>query len=148
MPSLVAASGPLAGSRFVIQEQAVIGRSPSCEIAVDDSRASRRHARVEMEAGKLSLTDLGSRNGTFVNGERLEGARALETGDRVTIGATVFVVDPPLTAEVNEGSQAEPDAAFPAEELLPFAGNEGVLLTLAGQLLSASSVGAVVRRVA
>src|SRR5947209_5181285 len=103
MPSLVAASGPLAGSRFVVQGEAVVGRSPSCEIALADSRASRRHARLELQSGKLNITDLGSRNGTFVNGERIEGARSLETGDRVTIGSTAFVVDPPLAAEVAEG---------------------------------------------
>jgi len=148
MPSLVAASGPLAGSRFVVRADAVVGRSPSCEIALPDSRASRRHARLELAAGQLRVVDLGSRNGTYVNGERLTGARALEPGDRVTIGGTAFVVDPPLAAEVAEGGQAEPDSAHLPEELLPFAGTEGVLLQTCAQLLSAGSVGAVLRRVA
>ena len=148
MPSLVAATGPLSGSRFVVQGEATLGRSPSCEIALADSRASRRHARLEVQAGKLTITDLGSRNGTFVNGERIEGGRSLEPGDRVTIGSTAFVVDPPLAAEVAEGPQPEPDLTYAAEDLLPFAGNEGVLLAVSAQLLNASSAGAVARRVA
>jgi DNA-binding NtrC family response regulator len=146
MPSLVAASGPLAGSRFVVEGESVIGRSPSCEISIADSRASRRHARLTFQAGKLSITDLGSRNGTLVNGERLDSSRTLEPGDRVVVGSTAFVVDPPLAAEVAE-STVQPDEVFAAEDLLPFAGLEGVLLGASGQLFSAESSGAVVRRV-
>ena len=148
MPSLVAASGPLAGARFVVQAEAVVGRSPSCEIAVADSRASRRHAKLQVQAGKLHIADLGSRNGTFVNGERIDSARLLEAGDRVIVGATTFVVDPPLATEIADGPRPEPDETFAPEDLLPFAGNEGVLLQVASQLLSASSQGAVVRRLA
>jgi len=147
MPSLVAASGPLAGSRFVVQGDSVIGRSPSCEIPIDDSKASRRHCRLTVQSGKLSISDLGSRNGTLVNGERVGPARTLESGDRVVVGSTVFVVDPPLAAEVAQGPYTQPDETFAAEDLLPFAGAEGVLLSAAGQLFSAESPGAVLRRV-
>jgi DNA-binding NtrC family response regulator len=146
MPSLVAVSGALNGSRFVIQEEAVIGRSPSCDVSLSDGRASRRHARLTVQAGILRISDLGSRNGTFVNGEKIDDERMLEPGDRVLVGNTAFVVDPPMAEEVSGGA-ASADEAYPAEDLLPYAGLEGVLLSAAGLLFSALSPGAALRRV-
>jgi DNA-binding NtrC family response regulator/pSer/pThr/pTyr-binding forkhead associated (FHA) protein len=146
MPSLVAATGPLAGSRFMVDGDTTIGRSPSCEIAIADSRASRRHVQLSLRDGKLTLTDLGSRNGTLVNGERITGSRTLEPGDRVIVGSTTFVVDPPLAAEVQDSNQSRPDELLGVEDVLPVAGTEGVLLSTAGLLFSAESLGAVVRR--
>ena len=69
-----------------------IGRAPECELVLRDSRASRRHARLTARDGVLVLTDLGSTNGTRVNGHRITEV-VLGAGDRVQIGATSLVVE-------------------------------------------------------
>ena len=60
------------------------------EIKFEDAFASSRHARIELQSGVAILEDLGSTNGTFVNGERLEGPWSLRSGDQIAIGDTVF----------------------------------------------------------
>src|SRR5712675_2401406 len=64
-----------------------IGRSSFNDIVLADKSLSRRHARILRDGDGLSVEDLESRNGTYFNGERLTGARALSEGDRVTIGS-------------------------------------------------------------
>jgi FHA domain-containing protein len=68
-----------------------IGRAAECEIALKDSRASRQHARVHARDGHLVLTDLGSTNGTRVNGQRVREV-VLGDGDRILVGETELVV--------------------------------------------------------
>lgn len=63
----------------------VVGRDPSCEISHDDALLSRRHAEFVVERDAITVRDLGSRNGVFVNGARLV-EQALEPGDVVQIG--------------------------------------------------------------
>jgi len=70
-----------------------IGRAPDCEIVLRDSRASRRHARLAARGGVLVLTDLGSTNGTRVNGHRISEV-VLGAGDRILIGETTLTVEP------------------------------------------------------
>jgi pSer/pThr/pTyr-binding forkhead associated (FHA) protein len=69
-----------------------IGRAPECEIVLKDSRVSRRHARLAPRDGVLVLTDLGSTNGTRVNGHRVTEV-VLGAGDRVQVGETSLVVE-------------------------------------------------------
>ncbi|HEX3265882.1 MAG TPA: FhaA domain-containing protein [Candidatus Limnocylindrales bacterium] len=69
-----------------------IGRAPECDLVLKDSRASRRHARLAARDGVLVLTDLGSTNGTRVNGHRVTEV-VLGAGDRVQIGETSLVVE-------------------------------------------------------
>jgi len=79
------------GTRTVPVEREVvtIGRLPDCDIVLKDRGASRRHAQIRTKAGTSTLTDLGSTNGTRLNGVTIQ-TRALEDGDRITIGATVL----------------------------------------------------------
>jgi Protein of unknown function (DUF3662)/Inner membrane component of T3SS, cytoplasmic domain len=70
-----------------------IGRSPECELVLRDSRASRRHARLAARDGVLVLTDLGSTNGTRVNGHRIT-EMVLGAGDRIAIGETILLIEP------------------------------------------------------
>ncbi len=72
--------------------EVVIGRSPDAAVRVDDAAASRQHARIVLDENELLLVDLGSRNGTLVNGERVASARPLRRGDVITIGGTSLVV--------------------------------------------------------
>jgi hypothetical protein len=68
-----------------------IGRAAECEVALKDGRVSRQHARLHARDGHLVLTDLGSTNGTRVNGQRIEEV-VLGDGDRIVIGDTELVV--------------------------------------------------------
>src|SRR5450755_2492269 len=91
---LVATVGPALGRRLSPGDELVIGREASGEGRLgDDLKLSRRHARVARDAaGRLTIEDLGSANGTFVNDERLDGRRVLEPGDAVQLGATTLEV--------------------------------------------------------
>ena len=71
------------------QEVVTIGRLPDCEVVLKDKGASRRHAQIKLKDGTATLTDLGSTNGTRLNGQIVQ-SRALEDGDRITIGSTVL----------------------------------------------------------
>ena len=66
-----------------------IGRLPECDVVVDDPGASRQHARISRTDSRFVITDLGSTNGTLVNGEPIQ-EHLLEHGDRVTIGETML----------------------------------------------------------
>ena len=70
-----------------------IGRAPECELVLRDSRVSRRHARLAARDGVLVLTDLGSTNGTRVNGHRISEV-VLGAGDKILIGETILTVEP------------------------------------------------------
>src|SRR3982750_4218482 len=76
--------------------QLVIGRAPSSDIAIFDPTISRRHAELQVEESGPRGRDLGSSNGTFRNGERIEdaGAVTLAPGDTITFGKVAFRVQP------------------------------------------------------
>jgi pSer/pThr/pTyr-binding forkhead associated (FHA) protein len=72
---------------FLSEGVYLIGRSATCSVVLDDSRASRRHARIAVSSGQVTIEDLGSVNGVFVNGLRIPpGPRKLADGDRIAIG--------------------------------------------------------------
>jgi FHA domain/zinc-ribbon domain len=87
-PALVVRSGGgRAGEYFTPQsERTMIGRSPDCSIFLDDVTVSRKHAVLLEENGEVSIEDLGSLNGTFVNRRRIDAPTRLESGDEVQIG--------------------------------------------------------------
>jgi DNA-binding winged helix-turn-helix (wHTH) protein len=70
----------------------VLGRDPLASILVDDTTVSRRHARVTIHGGDVVLEDLGSKNGTSVNGRSLKGTCVLRHGDAVLLGSVLFTV--------------------------------------------------------
>jgi len=77
----------------------VIGRDPSAAIWIESSMVSRRHARIVVSASAVTIEDLGSRNGTFVNGRRLDAISPLASGDEVSVGPDRLAVLTPLAAE-------------------------------------------------
>lgn len=86
-------SGPVPGTVYSLEgEQLTIGRDSSNEVAVNDAEVSRRHARLTFQGGKYVLEDLGSTNGTFVNGQRLTGPRVLKTGEVISLGEQIVFV--------------------------------------------------------
>jgi pSer/pThr/pTyr-binding forkhead associated (FHA) protein len=74
-----------------------VGRGVDAEVALDDHSVSRRHCVIYEMAGMLEVRDLGSRNGTFVNGLGIAKARMMPR-DKLTIGTRTFVVDYELAA--------------------------------------------------
>ena len=71
----------------------VIGRDPGAGLPLNDPEVSRRHARLETQDGAVFLRDLGSSNGTFLNGKRLTQAIELREGDEVDVGTTRLKVE-------------------------------------------------------
>ena len=90
--------GPDTGREFSVAGTLVIGRDASAGIVLEDSEVSRRHASVSSGPEGLAVEDLGSTNGTFVNGERIEGSRSVSQGDKLRIGTTVLEVHLPIQA--------------------------------------------------
>jgi Inner membrane component of T3SS, cytoplasmic domain/Domain of unknown function (DUF4389) len=122
--------GPNAGSSLDVEGAAVIGRDPaSAALVLQDPEASRRHASLIPEGQSLNVEDLGSTNGTFVNGERLVGARVLVPGDRLRVGTTVLEVALTAasrdTAVDDQPEEPADEPAGPAEPSVPLAGVSG-----------------------
>lgn len=81
-----------AGHRFELGGGATIGRSPDCDLVIDDTYVSGRHARIQMEDGAAVLEDLGSTNGTLHNGSPVHAPVPLVVGDRLRLGSTLLEV--------------------------------------------------------
>lgn len=83
---LISQRGPGAGSRFLLDaDLTVAGRHPNADIFLDDVTVSRKHAEFVRSGERFEVRDLGSMNGTYLNGSRVEGA-ILVDGDQVQIG--------------------------------------------------------------
>ena len=76
-----------AGLEFGLADEMTIGRAPGCTIVVDDAYVSSLHTRVNRRQDAWYVEDLGSKNGTFVNGRELNAPKAVRTGDRLSIGS-------------------------------------------------------------
>ncbi len=113
MSVLVGTDGPLHDRRFEVDSELVLGREGQA-LTVDDSEISRRHAVVRRAGDALTIEDLGSRNGTFVNGQRIAGVVALAHGDVVRLGSTSFRVDATVPAPAPPGHPPAGVAAAPA----------------------------------
>jgi hypothetical protein len=87
---LVMRAGPNPGKTFSIEKNEVfIGRDIANDVLINDAEVSRRHARISIQAGNYVIEDLGSTNGTFVNGQKLAVPRVLRVGDTVMFGENV-----------------------------------------------------------
>jgi DNA-binding winged helix-turn-helix (wHTH) protein len=71
------------------QGEHVLGRDSDLAVSIDSATVSRRHARIVITGDDAVLEDLGSKNGTYLNGRRLESAAPLQNGDRIQIGSVV-----------------------------------------------------------
>lgn len=86
-------SGPTPGVTFPLDgDQLTIGRDSTNGVAINDAEISRKHARLMFQGGKYVLEDLGSTNGTFVNGQRLAGPVVLKPGDVVSLGEQIVLM--------------------------------------------------------
>jgi phosphoserine phosphatase RsbU/P len=105
MPSLVFLAGPIAGRRYKLADgEYIIGRRSDCQIFVPDMRVSRQHARLWQDGEAWQIEDLGSNNGTFVNGTKVLTATPVRHADEILIANNRIRV---------EGHEATPDPKFP-----------------------------------
>jgi signal transduction histidine kinase/ActR/RegA family two-component response regulator len=88
---LIMLEGEQLGRRFLLEDLAVLGRDPSCSIVLDDADVSRQHARIRRTERGYSIEDLGSRNGTLVNGIPIQEG-ALRFGDKIHVGPAVLLL--------------------------------------------------------
>lgn len=105
MARLIVKNGSLKGQEYELTASQVIGRLPSNEIPVTDTRMSRRNTRIVNRAGRWWVEDLESKNGTFLNGESIDKA-PLEESDELRVGETLF-------SFIGGGAATSPAAAAP-----------------------------------
>jgi DNA-binding NtrC family response regulator/pSer/pThr/pTyr-binding forkhead associated (FHA) protein len=92
MPALLALFGPKQGLRIPLAGSLTMGRGPAAELQLVDGKVSREHCRIEAGGARPMIVDLGSQNGTFVNGERIDRPTPLAEGDEIAVGDTLFLV--------------------------------------------------------
>jgi Domain of unknown function (DUF1707)/Inner membrane component of T3SS, cytoplasmic domain len=102
-PAALSFPRPAPGIRYTI------GRDSACDLLIEDLSVSRWHARLEHAAGRWLLTDLGSTNGTRLNGWRVRDAVLVRAGDRLAFGSAVFVI----CADQRDAGAPRPDLAGP-----------------------------------
>jgi hypothetical protein len=87
---LVMSEGPQPDQTFVLDhDRLTIGRDPNNDIVINDPQVSRQHARIRRQGGLTVIEDMGSTNGTFVNGMRLANPHTLANGDSISLGDAV-----------------------------------------------------------
>ena len=119
-------SGPTPGATYSLEgDQLTIGRDSNNGVVINDSEISRKHARLTFQGGKYVLDDLGSTNGTFVNGQRLVGPVVLKAGDVISLGEQIVLVYDALSVDAGatvissrKGAPA-PVAPAPAQVTAP-----------------------------
>jgi pSer/pThr/pTyr-binding forkhead associated (FHA) protein len=137
---LTIAEGKEAGKELSFEQDSVlIGRVTECDVVLYDAGISRRHCRIFSEAGQYFAEDLGSSNGTRLNGETISGKKALSEGDQLSLGGVVFVFkpleaaaaaeeEPPPSADstriVSVETMARPRGRTKSEALVPEGANE------------------------
>jgi pSer/pThr/pTyr-binding forkhead associated (FHA) protein len=87
------AAGLRAGSAYDLSDGAVLGRGDGADIRLEDTFASSSHARLVAQGDVIVIEDLGSTNGTFLNGEPLRGPQPLHVGDSIRIGDSEFTFE-------------------------------------------------------
>jgi pSer/pThr/pTyr-binding forkhead associated (FHA) protein len=93
------------GRSFEVSGELVLGRVEA-DVSLDDEEVSRRHALLRPAGGGIEILDLGSRNGTWVNGARISAATLLAHGDEVRLGQTSLRVEADVTARATVASPA------------------------------------------
>lgn len=117
-PSLEVLEGNHAGKRFALEgknQDALLGRDPACEFVIDEEVISRKHARLEKRFDTVLLHDLGSKNGTYVNREKIR-ERRLKDGDILHLGTLPFLFRNPqeLATDLSPPDIKRDEAETPA----------------------------------
>jgi pSer/pThr/pTyr-binding forkhead associated (FHA) protein len=151
MAKLTIHSGPQAGRELTVDRPSIrIGRGSGNELTIQDNQSSRQHAEITQQGNQYFVRDLGSTNGTFVNGQRITGAHALQPGDQIRIGETTIGFQPTAAAAPMasdwESDLWEPDTAARAaggrpKWLIPVLAGIVVLLLAAAGVVAALLLG-------
>jgi two-component system, cell cycle response regulator len=89
---LIVLAGSAVGEMYKIsKDQTVIGRGSQADIQVIDEGISRRHAAIQLDGERVVVLDLGSTNGTYLNGEKVDNAHGLRDGDKIQVGSTTIL---------------------------------------------------------
>lgn len=92
MAKLIITAGPDRGKEFLLEDTQIMGRLGRNPIPLKDTRTSRQHARVYRSEGRYFVADLNSKNGTFVNGDKVRKSE-ITPGDEVLVGETYFTIE-------------------------------------------------------
>lgn len=107
--------GAKVGAKISIKKpEFTIGRSQSCSLCAGSSAVSRQHCMFSRDESKVTVRDMGSRNGTLVNGEKIEGTVELASGDEITVGPLKFL----LTITTSLNSVKKPEVKSVAEAVV------------------------------
>ena len=110
---LVVRSGPTPGKIFpIMKTEVIIGRDSSADILVNDAEVSRHHAVIKFNANGYSIEDLGSTNGTVINGQRITGPHMIMGGELISLGEHISLVFEPQPV-------IDPDATIVSNYLVP-----------------------------
>jgi hypothetical protein len=116
---LLVEEGILTGQQFTLsQDEAVFGRDSDLALTIQDPEISRRHARIRWQQGEYVLEDLGSTNGTMLNGVQIREPHVLKNGDRIGVGQTLLL----FTSEAAPQPQPATYTPPPIEEPATFQG--------------------------
>ena len=109
VPSLI---DPAGREHVLKSDLTIIGRSVDCDVVITSKRISREHTSIRRQGWRIYLEDLGSTNGTFLNGERISNATQLRDGDQIKVGDVVFNFhDPDVTYQDTPLPELEVDIA-------------------------------------
>lgn len=104
--------GSKVGAKIAVKkDEFLIGRSPECHLCAGSTSISRRHCAIRRSGTKVTIQDLGSRNGTVVNGEKITGEVELQSGDDIVIGSLGFMV----TISAGLANEKQPEVKTVAE---------------------------------
>jgi pSer/pThr/pTyr-binding forkhead associated (FHA) protein len=107
--------GSKAGTKIAVKkEKFLIGRSPECHLCAGSTSISRKHCLIRRDGKKLFIEDLGSRNGTIVNGKKIKGEVELKSGDEIAIGNLHFLLT--VTAGINNEKKSQVKSVAEAVE--------------------------------
>lgn len=121
-PALRVMNGVDEGRRFDISEEQAeitLGRSPDCDIVLNDQNASRRHCLIKRTWNGFTAQDLGSKNGVVCNGTNIEGQHALKDGDEIQIGGVKLTFIDPASRILDQFGGFSEETATPGTEDVP-----------------------------